>query len=67
MTVKGTTRQRVCKHLRSKEMFHSETPLAEDAYHSGIYWCEQTSEGLGPDGECADSGECASGRGCFEE
>ena len=61
------TRQRVCKHLRSKEMYHSKEPMKEDDFHSGLYWCDQTSKGLGPDGTYCDSWECAEGRACFEE
>lgn len=60
-------RRCVCKHLRSKEMFYSETPLTEDQYHSGVYWCEETMKGLGPDGSFVDSEECTPSRSCFEE
>ena len=57
----------VCKHLRSKEMYHSDSPGKEDLFHSGIYWCHQTQDGLGPDGICVDSEECSQGRTCFNE
>lgn len=57
----------MCKHLRSKEMFHSETPQEEELYHSGIFWCGITAQGMGPDGTCADSEECSRGRECFED
>ena len=60
------TRLKICKHIRSKEMFHSDTPLVEDEFHSGIYWCNMTGDGMGPDGACADSEECSLGRECYE-
>ena len=56
----------VCKHVRSKEGFHSDNAFVEDEFHSGIYWCELTSDGLGPDGNCVDAEECSRGRTCFE-
>ncbi len=56
----------VCRHVRSKESFHSESPQVEDQFHSGVYWCDLTADSLGPDGKCADSEECMPGRACFE-
>ena len=56
----------MCKHIRSKEMFYSDTPFVEDQFHSGIYWCDHTDGGLGPDGQCVDSMECTQDRECFE-
>lgn len=66
-TTERSQRVRMCKHLRSKEMFHSETPQEEELYHSGIFWCGITAQGMGPDGTCADSEECSRGRECFED
>ena len=65
-TVKKQGPQVFCRHLRSKEMYHSEEPHREDLFHSGIFWCDITGDGLGPDRTCADSEECISGRSCFE-
>ncbi len=59
-------RRVTCKHIRSKESFHSDTPLVEDEFHSGIFWCDLTSDGTGPDGSCAHAEECSSGRECYE-
>ncbi len=59
-------RLKVCRHVRSKESFYSETPLVEDEFHSGVYWCDLTSDGIGPDGRSADAEECCQGRACFE-
>ncbi len=56
-----------CKHLRCKEMFHSPDMKFDDPMHSGIFWCNQTTRGVGPDGGFVDGEECASTRGCFEE
>lgn len=56
----------VCRHVRSKESFHSKSPLVEDQFHSGVYWCDLTADALGPDGQCADAEECTQGRECFE-
>ncbi|PCJ67106.1 MAG: hypothetical protein COA73_00365 [Candidatus Hydrogenedentota bacterium] len=63
---KNQTRVRLCKHIRSKESFHSDQPMVDDLYHSGIFWCNQTGDGIGPDGSCADNEECSSTRECFE-
>lgn len=60
------SRRMYCRHIRSKETFHSTTPHVEDLYHSGIYWCDKTSEGRGPDGAFACLEECMAGRSCFE-
>jgi len=62
-----TTRQCYCQHLRSKEMFHSDKPFEMDAFHSGIFWCDKTQDGIGPDGVYADNEECNAARDCFEE
>ncbi len=66
-TTKRGQRVSMCKHLRSKEMFHSEAPQDEGLYHSGIFWCGATAQGTGPDGVCADSEECSRSRECFED
>lgn len=64
---KNPLRRDFCKHMRSKEMYHSDKPYEEDDLHSGIFWCDSTGDGLGPDGSCADSEDCKFGRSCFEE
>lgn len=58
-----------CIHLRTKEQFvgipaeHEQAFEADDA----IFWCDQTSEALGPDGGSACGGDCgAPGRSCYE-
>jgi len=63
----GPAGQCMCKHLRSKEMFHEETPSHNGLYSSGLFWCVHTNEGIGDDGECCDAQECTPGRSCFEE
>ena len=65
-TKKGLLGTQVCRHVRSQESFYSETPLVEDEFHSGIYWCNQTGGGIGVDGGCADSQECGPGRECYQ-
>lgn len=62
----GTNRQRVCRHIRSQESFYSDSPLVEDQFHSGIYWCNITGDGMGADGQCACTEECVPGRACYE-
>lgn len=57
----------LCKHLRSKEMFHSSGPYTQDLYSSGIFWCNITQNGRGPDGRYVDIEECSAVRECFEE
>lgn len=63
---KAPVRQQVCRHIRSQESFYSTTPHVEDEFHSGIYWCQITGDGLGPDGVCTGSEECSAARECFE-
>jgi hypothetical protein len=65
-TVKRFQRKDVCKHVRSHESFFSPDPLVEDEFHSGVYWCNKTGDGLGPDGRCANAAECSPTRECFE-
>lgn len=62
----GRPGTRVCRHIRSQESFYSETPLVEDEFHSGIYWCNQTGDGIGVDGRCAAAEECSPDRECYE-
>ena len=62
-----TSRVQVCRHIRSQESFYSNTPLKEDQFHSGVYWCGLSGEGMGPDGQCAGTGECSATRECFED
>ncbi len=59
-------KRRVCRHIRSQESFYSDTPMVEDQFHSGIYWCNQTGDGMGSDGRCACPEECVPGRACYE-
>jgi hypothetical protein len=54
-----------CRHLRSKEMFHSATGAPDDEFSSGVYWCQKTCEAFGPDGELADKTRCCNGRSCY--
>jgi len=49
-----------CRHLRCKEMYYQGNQ--EDEYASGAYWCSQTQENFGPDGEPAGKTECCAGR-----
>lgn len=57
-----------CKHLRSHEMNFRDSPLdPEDDDSSGIYQCQKTQDGIGPDGEPVDREECTADRECFEE
>jgi len=52
-----------CRHLRCKEMYYQGNQ--EDEYASGAYWCSQTQENFGPDGEPAGKTECCAGRTCY--
>lgn len=54
-----------CKHLRNKEMYYQNDGLAEDGFESGAFWCTQSQESFGPDGEAVDNRECGPGRGCY--
>lgn len=67
MIIKGAQGQRVCRHIRSQESFYSETPHVEDQFHSGIYWCNQTGDGLGMDGKSSCLEECTPNRACYED
>ncbi len=59
-------RQRICRHIRSQESYFSNTPLVEDMYHSGVYWCNCTGGGAGRDGGSAAPEDCLPGRECYE-
>lgn len=65
-TEKSTNRTPRCRHIRSQESYFSNSPHVEDEFHSGVYWCNQTSDARGPDGMCAGSEECSPARECFE-
>lgn len=58
-----------CVHLRTKEQFVGIPSEHETAFEAddAIFWCDQTSEALGPDGGTACGGSCgAPGRRCYE-
>ncbi len=65
-TEKGELGFRVCRHIRSKESFYSATPLVEDEFHSGIYWCNETGGEVGDDGGYAGTEECGPDRECYQ-
>ena len=52
-----------CRHLRNKEMYYQ--GQEDDEFASGIYWCQQTREAFGPDGQPCDKKECCEGRSCY--
>jgi hypothetical protein len=52
-----------CRNLRCKEMFHHSAE--DDAFASGLYWCGQTQEAVGPDGQPVDKKQCCEGRWCY--
>jgi len=37
----------------------------EDFTDSGVYWCGETGDGMGPDGMCADPEDCGTERECY--
>jgi hypothetical protein len=61
----STKKERPCRFLRSKEMYHQAPGAPEDAFSAGAYWCIRTQEGFGPDKDPADPAECCPGRPCF--
>jgi hypothetical protein len=66
LTVLPTSLQ-YCRRLRCKEMFiETAQPFEMASTGSGAYWCSQTQQVLGPDGQVAEPENCKSGRGCFE-
>ena len=58
-----------CRHLCTKSAVH---PLPgpdeeENVHDTAAFWCELTTEALGPDGSSAEPGLCdAPGRDCYE-
>jgi hypothetical protein len=54
-----------CQNLRSKEMYYQSPGEEEDAYSSGAYWCVQTQEAFGPDGQPTGRRVCCHGRNCY--
>lgn len=58
-----------CVHLFTKEMFCGVPEAHEEAFEAdgAIFWCDQTGEGLGPDGSEVCEERCAqAGRACYE-
>ena len=58
-----------CVHLRTKEQFVGVPSEHEQAFEAddAIFWCDRTSEALGPDGGSACGHECGKpGRRCYE-
>lgn len=56
-----------CPHLRMNSMFYrdDERPgLLHDEEAMG-YWCMETNESTGPDGQAATHKKCQPGRACF--
>lgn len=67
LTVASSMPTQHCRWLRCKEMFiETAREFRMEESGSGIYWCSHTQSCLGPDGQVADTGNCQSGRGCFE-
>ena len=58
-------RIRVCRHIRSNNSFHLDVDTMEAQTNSGVYWCGDTGDGLGPDGLCADPEDCCPDRECY--
>jgi hypothetical protein len=55
-----------CKFLRNKEMYYQSPGQPEDAFSGGVYWCLQTQDGRGPDGQMVEAAECGPGRACYK-
>ena len=58
-----------CLNLRHKGMYVLATPYPEesqfyDAYDSTAYWCVETQQAFGPDGQPARPDCCGDGRDC---
>jgi len=69
------TRQRLCRHLRSKGMYvygdlDPDQLAAESADtstdHDGYFWCLRTMSCLGPDKKELGRSECGPDRDCYE-
>ena len=58
--------QRPCRHLLSKEMFYDTGIPLEERSGSGIYWCDQTHQCLGPDNIAVGREDCGPTRSCYE-
>jgi len=52
-----------CRHLRNKEMYYQAPD--DDEFASGIFWCNQTQEAFGPDGEPCGKKQCCANRTCY--
>jgi hypothetical protein len=57
-----------CRFLTSKEMFYD---IGQDASApqpgSGLFWCSQTQNCLGPDGSGVHAKDCGPNRSCYQE
>ncbi len=58
-----------CLHLRHKMMYVDErqqTPgLVDDSSDTRIFFCTQTQDALGPDGEPVSPADCERSRECY--
>jgi len=60
-----------CTHLRTKTMYYMPDEMEAGpgfikVTTTGVYWCNKTSGGRGPDGETSTPHTCQSGRSCYQ-
>ena len=62
----NTSQPNLCSALRWKGQFIlSESNPDVQASNDGLFWCKHTQTCIGPDGQVAEPGNCASkGRAC---
>ncbi len=64
---------RLCRHLRSKEMYYATAEMVERAranpaaaFEGKYFWCLKTFKAEGPEGEPCGAEECPPTRACYE-
>ena len=63
----GNLSHETCRLLRWKAMFiDAESDPNVPASNDQIYWCGQSLNCIGPDGQVASPPECSPGRACYD-
>ena len=63
-----TTERERCEHIRWKGLFLDITerdPNEPESTQPHIYWCVQTMNCMGPDGQVVDEDVCSALRSCY--
>lgn len=70
-TIRPVNLRPACVHLRHKLMYVDERQahpgMVDSDSDTRVYFCVQTCDGLGPDGDAVAPDACGCGRSCFKQ